>query len=289
MISIIIIVKNDRRIEKLLDKLKHIPKPEKTEIIVIDASKKETLLDIKKKFPEARWFYYKNKSGKKITIPEQRNMGIKKSKGDIIVFVDADCIPSKNWLIELTKPLRNKQENMVIGYIKVKGGEDLNNSRENYVGSGGNGNMSYTRKLVEKVGYYDEKFSISEDRDFCIRARDANYKIRFLKSAIVFHSKDNFKKLFKNSFIHGKSTLKIYKKHFKKIRKKYFLDKRIIYDLVYPLYLLLLPLAFVCPYYLLFILIPLIKNIRKEPLKKVFLGLVYGVGFLKELFFPGEI
>ncbi len=47
MISIIIIVKSDRGIENTLKKLVKIPKPEKTEILVVDVSE-GNLYDIKK-------------------------------------------------------------------------------------------------------------------------------------------------------------------------------------------------------------------------------------------------
>jgi glycosyltransferase involved in cell wall biosynthesis len=93
MISIIIIVKDDRGIEDTLNSLKKIKKPEKTEVIVVDASKKETLLDIRKKFPNVKWIYFQSKMDNKITISEQRNIGIKKARGDIITFIDANCTP----------------------------------------------------------------------------------------------------------------------------------------------------------------------------------------------------
>ena len=57
MISIIIIVKNDRRIENTLKKLFKIPKPEKTEILVIDASE-GNLDDVKNIFPSARFQFF---------------------------------------------------------------------------------------------------------------------------------------------------------------------------------------------------------------------------------------
>lgn len=57
MISIITIVKNDRRIKILLEKLIEIPKPEKVEIIIIDGSE-GNLDDIKGFFPSIRWIYY---------------------------------------------------------------------------------------------------------------------------------------------------------------------------------------------------------------------------------------
>src|SRR3989344_6308368 len=118
MISVVIIVKNDRRIEKCISKLNEISKPEKTELIVIDASEGR-LDDIKEKFANVRWIYFHNKTNKKITIPEQRNLGIKSANGNIIVFIDADCIPEKNWLVNLVKPIKFEGENIVAGYIDV--------------------------------------------------------------------------------------------------------------------------------------------------------------------------
>ena len=109
MISIIIIVKSDRAIENALKKLVKIPKPEKTEILVIDASE-GNLDDIKNMFPSVRWIYYHNKKSKEITIPEQRNLGLKKAQGDIITFIDSDCIPENNWLIELAKSVNNEEK-----------------------------------------------------------------------------------------------------------------------------------------------------------------------------------
>jgi uncharacterized pyridoxamine 5'-phosphate oxidase family protein len=56
MISVIILVKNDREIKNVLNEMFNIPKPEKTEILVVDASE-GNLDDIRKKFPKVRWVY----------------------------------------------------------------------------------------------------------------------------------------------------------------------------------------------------------------------------------------
>ena len=97
MISVIIPTKNDFDLGYTLESVVKAIKPERTEIIVVDAS--EGKLDhIKNKFPKVRWLYFHNKTRKKRTFVEQLNLGTEKSKGDILTFVDGGCIVEKNWL-----------------------------------------------------------------------------------------------------------------------------------------------------------------------------------------------
>lgn len=286
MISIIIIVKNDRRIENTLKKLIKIPKPEKTEILVIDVSE-GSLDDIKNGFPSVRWIYYHNKESKEITIPEQRNLGLKKAQGDIIAFIDADCVPDNNWLIELAKSINNEEKIIVAGSIKSIGGKttgDVGEERRNskkYLDEAPTMNMAFKKEIIKKVGFFDEKFSCGEDVDFTWRATDLGYKIRYNKNAIIYHDWGNLKQDIKRFFGYGKARTRLYKKHPHRWKNLFGYD---MVTLIYPLYIIFLPLTFFWPYYLLFIFIPIIKNIKRKPLKVVFINLIFGFGILKELF-----
>lgn len=291
MISIIIIVKNDRKIEKTLKKLVKIPKPEKTEILVIDASE-GNLNDIKNIFPSARWIYYHNKKGKKITIPEQRNLGLKKAQGNIITFIDANCIPADNWLIELVKPINNEGESIIAGSVKSIGGKtiwDFGEERRNskkYLDEAGTGNMAFKKEIIKKVGFFDEKFSCGEDTDFTWRATDLGYKIRYNKDAIIYHDWGNLRRSIKRSLWYGEGRARLYKKHPSRWKNLFGYDMA---TLIYPLYIIFFPLTFFWPYYPLFILIPIIKNIKRQPLKVVFINLIFGFGVLKDLFFSKKV
>jgi GT2 family glycosyltransferase len=287
MISIIIIVKSDRGIENTLKKLVKIPKPEKTEILVIDASE-GNLNDIKNIFPSVRWIYYHNKKSKEITIPEQRNLGLKKAQGDIIAFIDADCVPDNNWLIELAKSINNEEKIIVSGLIKSIGkktlwdvGEERINSKK-YLVEAGTVNMVFKKGIIKKVGFFDEKFSCGEDIDFTWRATDLGYKIRYNKDAIIYHDWGNLKQEIKRAFRYGEARVRLYKKHPHRWKNLFGYN---ITVLIYPLYIIFLPLTFFWLYYPLFILIPIIKNIKRQPLKVVFINLIFGFGVLKELFF----
>jgi len=286
MISIIIIVKNDRRIENTLKKLFKIPKPEKTEILVIDVSEGK-LDDIKNIFPSVRWIYYHNKKGKKITLPEQRNLGLKKAQGDIIAFIDADCVPDNNWLIELAKSISNEEKIVVAGSIKSIGKKttwDVEEERK-YLDEASTNNMAFKKEIIKKVGFFDEKLNYGEDIDFTWRATDLGYKIRYNKNAIIYHDWGNLRQDIKRSLWYGEARVKLYKKHPHRWKNLFGYN---ITVLIYPLYIIFLPLTFFWPYYPLFIIIPIIKNIKRQPLKLVFINLIYGFSVLKELFFPNK-
>ncbi|GAJ00710.1 unnamed protein product, partial [marine sediment metagenome] len=101
----------------------------------------------------------------------------------------------------------------------------------------------------------------------------------------------NLKKEGERAFRRGKTSVRLYKKHPEKW-KNLFSSKADV--LIYPLYILFFPITFFWPYYLLFLLIPISRNLftkslRKLVFEKVFLDLVSGWGVLTELFHLNSI
>ena len=68
-------------------------------------------------FPSIKWYSLPSPVPEKPTIAEQRNLGIQHSDGDIIVFLDASCVPCTNWLASLVSPIRHEQEYIVAGGV----------------------------------------------------------------------------------------------------------------------------------------------------------------------------
>lgn len=288
MISIIIIVKDDRRIEKTLSSLINLPKPEKTEIIVVDASKGK-LDNIKNKFPSVIWVYFYNQTNKKITIPEQRNIGLKKTKGEIIVFIDADCIPTHNWLIELVKPIRNDGEYIVSGFIKPthvssslwECNKYKRNEYKEYLSDAPTMNLAFSKKIIRNIGLFDEQFKYSSDTDFCWRAIKSGYKIRYNKKAIIYHNYGSIIKNIKRHFNYGEARFNLYLKYPIKIFKY-----NSLLSFAYIIFIILLPLSMFWPFYLLLFFIPIIRyvfetNNLRSSLFEVYFNFIEAVGFLK--------
>jgi len=287
MISIIIIVKNDKGIINTLNILNNIQKPTSTETIVIDASN-NNLHDIQVKFPKIKWIPFKSNENKNITIPEQRNLGVKISKGNIIVFIDANCVPKNNWLTELYKYYLNENELIVAGATRPFNKKTVNTisderyKKSKYLNGAPTINILIHKSVFKKIGYFDERYTYGSDVDFTWRAVKAGYKIRLAKKAIIYHDWGNFKEQINRMIRYGSVRPSLYIKHTNKI-KDLFIGNGLT-TLVYPFYIIFLPFIFIFPYYPLIILIPILKNIKHKPIEVTILNLAYGIGVIKGVF-----
>ena len=93
------------------------------EIIIIDNSDESYsgVFDlIKNKYPSKNIHYFRNSTGNSIT--RAKNYGVKKSKGDIILFFDDDLILKKNYIEQILNTYKEYPNAVgVQGYIKPKG------------------------------------------------------------------------------------------------------------------------------------------------------------------------
>lgn len=277
MISIIIIVKNDIRIETLLNKLNEVKKPGKYEVIVVDASQGK-LNYIRDKFHSISWYDYVNEN-KSRTYAEQRNLGISKAKGNIIVFIDADCIPEEFWLVNLTKPIFEGHEDIVSGACKPISNSHVYKEEQYgaYRDECETMNIAISRKVIKSVGFFDEHLEGCEDSDFCLRARARGFKIKYEKDAIIYHDWGGIKKNIYRSYNGGRDRVHLYSKY-----KKLILEPTLnnFHTLYYVIFIIFIFIVFIYPIYLTLLFIPSIIK-RRNPLKELY-NLFFALGVIKE-------
>lgn len=284
-ISLIIINKNDRGIANTLAALRAQQKPVSTEILVIDASHPDVLKDIREAYPEVSWHQFVSKIPNKSSIPEQRNYGIRQASGDIIVFIDANCVPVDGWLSKLTAPILSGEEEIVSGPF---GSVDVSKrivpvglSTNEYVTCSGTGNLAFRKSVWEKVGGFDENFLYGSDVDFTWRCVDAGYRIRSLPEAGVSHDWGSSAEDIKRFFKYGKARADLLMKHPWRIHEQLFGESVLV--LVYTVWLFGLPVTFVIPWYPLTLFLIVLKNFNRKPMKTLVLNMVYTLGFLKRI------
>jgi GT2 family glycosyltransferase len=284
-ISVVIINKNDRGVADTLSALQRVTSRVPFEVVVIDASEGK-LDDIAAQFPEVRWVPFASRTGRRFTIPEQRNTGVASAKGEIIAFTDANCVPNTDWLELLTTPILDEGEQLVAGSTVSRGGGSIYNqdhdhrAGQKYIRECPTINLAFRRETFQAIGGFDERFDYGSDVDFSWRANDLGLKVRYVPAAIVAHDWGNTNENAKRSYRYGIARARLYKKHPRRWRQLFTHD---ITSVIYPVFLLGLPLTFWFWPYPLLLLVPFIKNLRRQPFQVVQKHLIYAVGFLREL------
>lgn len=225
MISIIIPSKNaEKTIKECLKSVFDQNFKGKYEVIVVDSSIDKT--------PEIA-----SKFSIKLIVEDKdrgpgaaRNLGVKKSKGNIVVFLDSDCVVPRNWLKNLLTPFLEENVACVVGAYKTKNKENLIArfsgyeiqqrheimGQKKYVNFAGSYNCAYKRDIFMKFGGFDEKFKEGEDAELSFRIAD-KYKIVFQQSSFVYHYHvDTLKGYIKEKFNRGYWKLFLFLVHKKK-------------------------------------------------------------------------
>ena len=130
-----------------------------------------------------------------------RNRGLTEARGDVLYFLDDDCVADPDWVERLWNVLSSGQADLA-GGSRVSARRGLA-ARLEYLSADGpvlspklpagpvahlsTSNLILTRAVVEKTGVFDETLAMCEDRDFTARARDRGLRLRFEPSARVTH------------------------------------------------------------------------------------------------------
>src|SRR5262249_41874011 len=139
--------------------------------------------------PSVRWFDYAQPTDRRVTIPHQRNLGVRHSRGETIVFIDASCVPDPGWLQSLIRPLLSEGEPLAAGSYRSAGGRSIRDEASHFVGDkryldeAPTLNLAVAREVLDRVGEFDERFDYGSDVDFTWRAVDAGCRIRYVPEA----------------------------------------------------------------------------------------------------------
>ena len=288
MISIVIISKDEESLDDTLTDVTHQAKrlAEPSEIVVVDASSGR--LDKIRLRHEARvrWIQFAQPPGVRVSIPHQRNAGVRAAHGEVIVFTDAGCRPEEEWLSRLVTPLFHGEQVTAGLTLALPGSTGLYEGAARqalefrYLTECPTINLAFKRKAFDAVGGFDEAFAYGSDVDFTWRLADAGYRIRSVSDAIVRHDWGGWRRQLRRSYVYGQARMRLYRKH--RARRRHILrDDPIV--VVYPVFLLGLPLTLYFPFYPALLLVPAWRNRSNGAARVVLDHLVYGVGVLTEL------
>lgn len=235
--SVIVIVRNDPRIQDCLESLQVQSFPaDKKEIIVIDNSSTDCTLEIIQKFPVTS---YKEAV---VGMGWARNKGLKVAKGEYIVFIDADCIAQKDWLEMLLQRFNSEKIGAVGGRILKQKGKNLieRASRDLVIGQQMHpqylpmfptpyvvtANVAYRRDILTEIGGFDPSFFSGADVDISWRLSLAGYHIVTQPQAVVLHANRQTTSAYFNQFYrYGLGHALLFKKYRSITNQRFLINK----------------------------------------------------------------
>lgn len=179
------------------------------EVIVIDDCSRDKTAEIVKNFPVKLIKLEKN-----VGAATARNIGVKYATGEIIFFIDADCVVDKDWIKTLLKNFKDKQIVGAQGIYKTYNkrsslarfvGYDANfrfMGMPLYISALGTYNCALYKSILEKEKFDEKQKGIFfEDNELGYRI-SRNNKIKLdLNSYVYHHHPSTFRDYFKKQKI----------------------------------------------------------------------------------------
>lgn len=209
-------------VQELLESLKN-QADQDFEIIIVEDGSSIPCKDICDKYLDSLKLKYFHKSNEGRSIA--RNFGMERAHGDMLIFVDSDCILPPDYVSTLKQSIKRDPADCYGGpdtahesFSDVQ--KAINFSMTSFLTTGGirggkksmekftprTFNMGFTKKVYNIVGGFREMFS--EDIDMSTRIKNAGFKISLYPEVKVFHKRRvDFKKFWHQVHTFGMSRI----------------------------------------------------------------------------------
>jgi len=220
-VSIIVTVKNEeKKLKETLEALTRIDYPS-YEVVLVDGGSNDGTINIAEKFP------IKTIQASDSNPGQGRNIGVENSSGEVIAFIDGDCVPERDWLRKSVESLKCKGVGGVGGpmvpYEKSNHlSKTILNALSTIFANAGSTNFArykkskvvknipscnaiYRREILEEARLFSDDLKYCEDVDLNYKIRKKGYCVMYSPDLAVKHNwkVDSFFSLFQFMLKYG--------------------------------------------------------------------------------------
>ena len=228
-VSVIIPVKN--RCEELVECLESVFAQDyphdRMEVIVIDDGSTDETFDAANRFP-VKLFTNPVSRGQSFC----RNLGAREACGEILAFLDSDCVAEPTWLRELTAYFSWERVGAVGGYVDgyfgasvldryEQAASPLNMGKRHQVGNHDSStlyvptcNLLVRKIIFLEAGGFQPELHVGEDVDFCWRMRNRGHLLVYAPRGAVRHKhRNSLRGMLSRRCDYGTSEALLYRLH----------------------------------------------------------------------------
>lgn len=217
LMTVVVAVKSDRRVHRLLRSLLDQTEPRHTYEVIVVENGSSVLVDVRTLNAGVVRYLHSPEAN----AAAARNMGLRAARGRYLLLTDADCVARPDWIGQMSRHLADgtmaavggaivkyepKTLTQRFGITVVNGQTELNYLPALPLPYVVGANAGFVTAALRQVGGFDEAFRSGNDVDVCYQLGLRGYRIGLAPEAVVMHedrasTKEHFHR-FKNYAIY---------------------------------------------------------------------------------------